>query len=362
MSDGGEGQIGVAINNQTTVSLIGPDAEVNQTTGSPVGANMNASYQMTVYPTDNDTNANYQTTVNSVNGGDWPQTGNSADISDPTEYIEPVDPTDINRALEIDEDQIRNIIRVSLEKTANGGDAANGGHFSHRVLEIDEEEIRNSIRERVQEANKVDENFVASFASGTPKEEGGEQEREASTGETYNHGEGDQKLFLRDRNSDVLMGGGWSEEESNEGEIMDKDLEPEVTTEPDMAGGGEVEDDNTVDWITTQEKGDSENGDNKFSNTDGEHSLEEGFDVSIEEGKGEIDDEKEEEAGGTINSQMIRERIMAMEREADEIERFDPEKVEANLKRLEGYFGGGYMGVTKSIVFYKAYVYIRCCF
>lgn len=350
MSDGGEGQIGVDINNQTTVSLIGPDAEVNQTADSPVGANTNASYQMTVYPTDNDTNV-----------GDWPQTGNSADISDPTEYIEPVEPTDMNRALEIDEDQIRNIIRVSLEKTASGGEAANGGHFSHRVLEIDEEEIRNSIRERVQEANKMDENFAASFASGAPKEEGGEQEREASTGGTYNHGEGDQKLLLRDGGADVLMGGGWSEEESNEGEIMDKDLEPEVTTEPDMAGGGEVEDDNTVDWITTQEKRDSENDNNKFSNTDGEHSLEEGFDVSIEEGKGEIDDEKEK-AGGAINSQMIRERIMAMEREADEIEQFDPEKVEANLRRLEGYFGGGYLGVMKPIVFSKAYVYIRCCF
>ncbi|XP_063586931.1 uncharacterized protein LOC134764281 [Penaeus indicus] len=334
VSGGGEGPLEVDVNYQTTVNLI--DAEVDyQTTGSPVGANTDANYQ-TIYPIDNDTEVDYQTTGHSLSVDDGSQTESYVDIGDPTKYIEPVEPTDINRALEIDEDQIRNIIRVSLEKKVNGGE--NGGPFSHRVLEIDEEEIRNSIRERVQEANDMDENIVPSFTSGRRKaEEEGGQVSDASMTETYGHGEGDPKFFLSDGNADVLLESGWAEGESNGGEVMDKELETEVTTEPDMAGGGEVEDDNAVDWAATRVKGDGEKDNNKLS-TDGEQSLEEGFDSSIEDEKGEIDGVKEEEkAGETINTQTIGERIMALE-EADEIEQFDPEKVEENLKRLEGYF------------------------
>lgn len=346
--DGGEGTLEVDVNNQTTVYSIGPDAEVNyQTTGPPVGANADANYQ-TIYPVDSDTEVNYQTTGHSISVDDGPQTESYVDIGAPTKYTEPVEPTDINRALEIDEDQIRNIIRVSLEKKANAGQ--NGGHFSHRVLEIDEEEIRNSIRERVEEANNMDENIVSSFASGRRREEEEGQRTEASMAETYDHGEGYQKFFLKDGNADALMESGWTEEESNGGEVMDRELETEVTTEPDMAGGGEIEDSDAVDWITTQEKGNSENDNNKLS-TDGEQSLEEGFDLSIEDEKDDV--KEEEKAEETINTQTIGERIMALEREADEIEQFDPEKVEANLKRLEGYFRGGYVGIMKRIVFHK---------
>ncbi|XP_047474522.1 uncharacterized protein LOC125028935 [Penaeus chinensis] len=335
VSDGGEGPLEVDVNKQTTVYLT--DAEVNyQTTGSPVGANTDANYQ-TIYPIDSDTEVNYQTTSHSLGVDDGPPTESYVGIGDPTKYIEPVEPTDVNRALEIDEDQIRNIIRVNLEKKANGGE--NGGHFSHRVLELDEEEIRNSIRERVQEANDMDENILSSFTSGKRKEEGGGgQVTDASMTETYDHGEVDQKFFLSDGNADVLMESGWIEEESNGGEVMDEELETEVTTEPDMAGGGEVDDNNAEGWTATRGKGGGENENNKLD-TDGEPSLEEGFDSSLEDEKGEIDDVKrEEKAEETINTQTIGERIMALEEEADEIEQFDPEKVEANLKRLEGHF------------------------
>lgn len=254
--------------------------------------------------------------------------------------METGDPTDLSRALEIGEEQIRNIIRFSLEKKAKGtAEAAQDGHFRRRVLEIDEEEIRNSIRERLQAASKIDNHSVSSFTGGRRKEVDGGGGTEESYSQTLSPIDGNASTSLLSESED-------SEEESNGGEIMDEDSEEvEVTTEADMAGGGEVEDNNEVDWRIAQEQGGDKNASNMLSisegNAEGEQSLEEGFDASLEEGEGWVGDGRGG-AGETMDPQTIRKRMMALERETDEIEEFDPEEVEENLKRLEGHFRGGF--------------------